>query len=98
MKNSINNQELSHFLSSNEIPLEKRRLGFLEIIRKAHNETINSSLYAYFLSCGNNYIETVFIDSLLSILNQKSGKSLRFKEHIVKTEVATSKGRIDTVA
>jgi hypothetical protein len=50
-----------------EIP--KPKVGFLEIIRKAHHENINSSIYAYFLD-RNNYpdLAEVFYNALINIL------------------------------
>lgn len=49
--------------------IPKPKVGFLEIIRKAHHENINSSIYAYFLD-RNNYpdLAEVFYNALINIL------------------------------
>lgn len=90
---------LSSFLNDNEIPSVKSHLGFLEIIRKSHNETINSNLYAYFLSCDEHHIKGLFLETLLDLLSSKLGKEkeLNFNNYVVNTEVSTNLGRVDIV-
>jgi hypothetical protein len=97
MQSQIDLDGLTNFINDEEIPLEKSRIGFLEIIRKSHNETINSNLYAFFLSCENQYIKSLFLDALLGLVKIKSSKELDFNDYIVNTEVTTSLGRIDIV-
>ncbi|MCL7752449.1 PD-(D/E)XK nuclease family protein [Polaribacter sp. Z022] len=89
--------DLSNFFNENEIPIEEQKLGFLEIIKKAHNETINSNIYAHFLSCEDDEIKYVFLRALLEIIETKSEKELRFSNHYVLTEFSTDKGRVDIV-
>jgi hypothetical protein len=97
MQSQIDLDGLANFINDEDIPLEKSRIGFLEIIRKSHNETINSNLYAFFLSCENQYIKSLFLDALLGLVKIKSSKELDFNDYIVNTEVTTSLGRIDIV-
>ena len=90
---------LTNFIKHTSIPTVKSHQGFLEIIRKQHNETINSNLYAYFLACNEQAIQGVFLETLLDLINEKSKKEekLLFNNFVVNTEVATSLGRIDIV-
>lgn len=69
--------------------------GFLEIIGKQTHENIWSKLYSYFLTELENDDKYPFLDALCHIIEKKSGKKFTFGEHIVETEVATSKGRVD---
>lgn len=61
-------------LFERDIPVQKSKLGFLEVIKKPHSETINSNLYAYFLSCGNRHVDSIFMDSLFDRIQLKSNK------------------------
>lgn len=88
-------EELKSFLSKTIIPVAHQKIGFLEIIGKQHHETINSALYAHFLSCGQQELETLFLDSLLFLVHKKANKKLVFANFKVNTEVTTPKGRID---
>ena len=98
MKDQIEIDELKEFLSKNKnIPTVKTHFGFLEMIKKQHNENINSNLYAFFLACEDNHIKNVFIESLLDLVNQKSSKHIQLSHYLVETEVTNSKGRIDIV-
>ena len=67
---------LKCFLESETIPVIKNKIGFLEIIRKQHYETINSNIYAHFLSCDIDEVRSLFLDALLSIIYDKSKKQL----------------------
>jgi hypothetical protein len=89
-------QELGLFLDQKTIPVTKNKIGFLEIIRKQHYENINSNIYAHFLSCDIAQVRSLFFDSLLSLISEKTGKHLSFINVKVSTEVATfNSGRID---
>ena len=89
-------QILGEFLDQNAIPVTKDKIGFLEIIRKQHYENINSNLYAHFLSCDLPKVRSLFFDSLLSMIAEKTGKHLSFVNEKVSTEVITANnGRID---
>jgi hypothetical protein len=87
--------ELNIFLDHANIPVAKQKVGFLEIIGKQHHENINSALYAHFLSCGNTELQTLFLDSLLYLIHEKTDKKLSFSNCKVSTEAITPKGRID---
>ncbi|SFU75520.1 hypothetical protein SAMN05216480_12020 [Pustulibacterium marinum] len=87
--------ELYVFLNETEIPLEKRKDGFLEIIRKDHNENINSNIYAYYLSCEIEELKSTFLDALLSIIYEKTLRKFQFTRAFTTTEMTTSNGRID---
>jgi len=84
-------------LTDVEIPTSKERIGFLEIIKKSHNETINSNIYAYFLSGEDSTISHAFLAALLSLIKEKTGKKYAFSKHEVTTELVTETGRIDIV-
>ena len=88
---------LQTFLNQNEIPTIKQQIGFLELIRKPHSETINSTIYAHFLSCKINAIKYAFLDALISIIEKKTNKEFSFSVLDVKTELSTKEGRIDIV-
>jgi|GEM_PF-1487619 len=98
-------QQLQTFLNQNEIPVVNQQIGFLELIRKSHNETINSNIYAHFLSCKIKSIKHAFLDALISIIEEKTKKEFKFTVLDVKTEVKTEVetdekteiGRVDIV-
>lgn len=89
--------DLSEFLNTTSIPIEEESIGFLEIIRKAHNEIINSNLYSYFLSSKDSYVSHAFLLGLLDIIKKRTGTKYNFTKHDVTTELPTEKGRIDIV-
>lgn len=89
------NGELSHFLNNTKIPIVKEDIGFLEIIKKPHNETINSNIYAHFLSCDDSIITEAFLSALLDLINAKTNRELKFSRPYVNTEFSTNEGRID---
>jgi hypothetical protein len=89
--------DLQSFLDQNEIPTIKQQIGFLELIRKPHSETINSTIYAHFLSCKINAIKYAFLDALTSIIEKKTNKEFSFSVLDVRTELPTKEGRIDIV-
>ena len=94
----MNLKTLEDFLNRETIPVTKNKIGFLEIIRKQHYENINSNLYAHFLSCDIEEVRSLFLDTLLLIIHEKTGKHLSFINDKVSTEVATAtNGRIDIV-
>lgn len=91
-------QKLQDFLSDQTIPIAKNKIGFLEMIRKQHNENINSNLYTHFLGSDIPEVRSLFMDTLLLLVTEKTGKRLSFINDEVSTEVATaSNGRIDIV-
>ena len=85
-------------LLSIDIPEEKiREIGFLEISGIAHYENVNSRIYAYFLD-QRNYplLAELFINSLIDIVFEKTGKKIEIGNYNVNTEELTKKGnRID---
>jgi hypothetical protein len=92
----MNHLELKTFINNTAIPVAVTKTGFLEIIKKQNHENINSNLYAHFMSCGIEAIESVFIGAIINLVEQKTGKHLQFSNPKVKTEVQTPKGnRID---
>lgn len=92
----MNLLELEAFLEQNTIPVTKNKIGFLEIIRKQHYENINSNIYAHFLSSDFEEVRSLFLETLLSLIVQKTSKNLSFINDKVSTEVATkNNGRID---
>lgn len=88
---------LKRFLQNNSIPVVENKVGFLEIIRKQHHENINSNLYAHFINSSNESVRTLFVDALLELVYNKTGKRFSMPEVYASTEVNTGKGRIDIV-
>ncbi len=76
----------------------KKQYGFLDIIKKTQDETINSNIYAYFLnSFENPVLSDIFLNSLLNILKTKYKIEFELQEFDALTEVTTNLGRIDIV-
>jgi hypothetical protein len=76
----------------------KKEIGFLELIRKAHDENINSRIYAYFLNqIENPKISDLFKDALLSVIQKKFSKEFFIGDFTPELEVVTDLGRIDIV-
>lgn len=91
-------QALTELFEKNSIPEIKTAHGFLEIIKKTHRETINSTLYAHFLTCPIETIASTFRDTLYQLIKEKTGKEFQFSFPNVATEVKTPNGgRIDLV-
>ncbi|HBG69816.1 MAG: hypothetical protein A2W93_00360 [Bacteroidetes bacterium GWF2_43_63] len=90
-------QQLNDFFSEHKIPVSKETVGFLEIIGKQHHENINSAIYAHFINSGNDEVRNLFLDTLLELVDKKSGKSLSLRQAFAQTEVNTGQGRIDIV-
>lgn len=89
---------LSKFLQQTKIPEVHEKFGFLELIKKQTNETINSQIYAHFLDSNVPEIKNAFMDGLMSILIERVDKNLALVEPFTYTEVYTSsKKRIDIV-
>lgn len=85
-------------LLSLEIPkVEARELGFLEISGMAHYENVNSRIYAHFLDQSNNEkLSSLFLNSLIELIYEKSTNSISLEDFCVITEEPTIKGnRID---
>lgn len=96
MSNTTYNH-LKLFLDTAEIPIVKQHVGFLDIIKKTTNETINSSIYAHFLACEEDEIKQAFLNALLSIIETKSQHKTQLSAIQVFTEYTTNTGRIDIV-
>lgn len=90
------NHELQELLSL-DIPLSNRVPdGFLEIAGIAHYENINSRIYAHFLNSDHEGLCSSFVNALLQLVNEKSGKDLSLISHIASLETITDqKKRID---
>ena len=69
--------------------------GFLEIIRKSHHENINSSIYAYFINSKEPFVSELFLNSLLELIEEQSGRNFSFGEAFAECEVKTATGRLD---
>lgn len=93
----MSEEGLSEFLNKSNIPIIKEDIGFLEIIKKPHNETINSNIYAHFLSCNDNTITEAFLSALLELITDRTNREFKFSKHYVNTELSTNEGRIDIV-
>lgn len=94
----MNLTSLSKFLQETIFPNNQERIGFLELIKKQTNETINSQIYAYFLGCKIPEIRDAFMDGLMSILDNRVDKKFTLVEPSINTEVTTKTGkRIDIV-
>lgn len=93
----MNLAQLQTFLNQNEIPVVKQQVGFLEIIKKSHSETVNSAIYAHFLSCDISLIKYAFLDTLISLIEEKTNKKLMFSGLQIQTEIGTTTGRLDMV-
>lgn len=94
------NLQLLNDLLYLEIPKpEVRENGFLEIIRKGHDEVINSRIYAYFLNREiNPTLSVIFFEALIDLYFQKTGYWIDIEEFNVQLEVKTKAGnRIDIV-
>src|SRR5690554_5764156 len=71
----MNHKTYNHiktFLDTVKIPVVKQHVGFLDIIKKTTNETINSNIYAHFLSCEEDEIKHAFLNALLYIIEEKT--------------------------
>lgn len=91
--------DLYAFLAQ-DIPKSKPvDIGFLEIIGKAHDENINSRIYAYFLDQEvNEELSSLFLSALTNLIKRRSGKDIYLSSWRVVTEESTEKGnRIDIV-
>ena len=89
---------LKNFLKmSDKIPIVNEHVGFLDIIKKTTNETINSNIYAHFLSCDEEEIKQAFLDALIFIVNDKTKLKTQLSATEVYTEYSTRTGRIDIV-
>ncbi|NHM08046.1 PD-(D/E)XK nuclease family protein [Flavobacterium sp. CYK-4] len=94
----MNLQALATLVDQGRIPRIERRIGFLEVINKAHHENINSAVYAHFLSCGIPGVETLFRDTLTDLVYSRTQKQLNLSQSVVSTEVKTPMGgRLDLV-
>lgn len=91
------NQDLIDLLTLKIPSAESNPVGFLEIAGMAHYEIVNSRVYAYFLN-QNNYSELAqrFVEALLELVKEKTGKEIELNQYDVITEDLTNKNnRID---
>lgn len=76
----------------------KPHIGFLEICRQAHRETVNSAIYATFLDPEfSPEIARLFLSALIELLEEHLPERLHIEDYQVHTEWGSSKGRIDIV-
>lgn len=95
---NIDYNSLKEFLNeSDEIPVVNEHIGFLDVIRKTTNETINSNIYAHFLSCNDDEIKYAFLNALLAIITEKTQLKTELIDIQIFTEYSTNTGRIDIV-
>lgn len=97
MQNVDYNSLMDFLKESNEIPVVNEHVGFLDVIRKTTNETINSNIYAHFLSCDEDEIKHAFLDALIAIIKEKTTLKTELLDTQIYTEYSTSTGRIDIV-
>lgn len=94
----LNYNNLKVFLEKQDkIPFIKEHIGFLDVINKTNNETINSNIYAHFLSCDEEEIKNTFLNALLSIIEDKTKLKTQLSDTEIFTEFSTKTGRIDIV-
>jgi hypothetical protein len=92
------NPNLKHLVNLDIPKPVKKQYGFLDVIKKTQDETINSSIYAYFLNALENpVLSEIFLKSLLNLLRTKYKIEFEFEEFDALTEVTTNLGRIDIV-
>lgn len=92
-------EKLQTFLESAAIPrAEQLPKTFLEIAKQPHYEVVLSNIYAFFFNINEEHgFGSLFIDSLITLIGQKSNKAFNVKaEFSVETEKITLRGgRID---
>jgi hypothetical protein len=70
--------------------------GFLEIAGIAHYENVNSRIYAHFLNSEHEGVRSSFVNALLQLVNEKSGKDISLHAFTAHLEEVTNKNyRID---
>ena len=95
---NVDFNHLNNFLKmSEEILTVQEHIGFLDVIKKTTSETINSNIYAHFLSCDEEEIKHTFLNALLSIIEEKTQLKIQLSDTEIRTEFPTSTGRIDVV-
>ncbi len=90
-------EELKELLSLNIPHTIKQEDSYLDITRQRFRETIISRIYAYYLNANNATIATLFLSSLLELIEAEGFKEeFHFYNYDCSTEVLTNKGnRID---
>lgn len=93
------NQNLKYLVKLDIPKPIKKQFGFLDVIKKTQDETINSSIYAYFLNAFENAVlSEIFLKSLLNLLRIKYKIEFELDEFDPLTEVTTNRSaRIDIV-
>jgi len=91
------NPELKRFLSMPVPAPIARKHTLFDISGHSHSETVISKWYAYFMLAENNHgLERSFIESILSLVEEKTGRKMTMNFFQVDTEVTTiNKKRID---
>ena len=95
MENNIDN--LYKLLKLNFPVVKDSELGFLEIIKKGHNENIISAIYAHYLDKKTETgYSSMFLETILEIAHLKLNKKIEISNYEVFTELKTKSGkRID---
>lgn len=89
--------ELQEFIKQDLPVPRKRETTIFDIAGFPHYENVMSSCYAYFLNQeAGHQLSGVFIDTLLQLIEEETGKELAFDTWEANTEVSTNSGkRID---
>lgn len=90
-------EQLLSLLALDVPDAEKTNIGFLEVIKKAHNETINSAIYAHFINAQEKDISDLFLNALTDLIEEKTDRLFSFGKAYATCEIKTNKGRIDIV-
>ncbi len=70
--------------------------GFLEIAGIAYHENVNSRIYAHFLNLEHEGVRLSFVNALLQLVHEKSGKDIALHTFTAQLEEVTNKNyRID---
>lgn len=89
--------ELIDIITTDIPEAKKREDSFLDIISQGHRENTISSIYAYFLDNDNDVdMASLFVSTLLELIQEKSGKDFKLSGYKCYTESSTKQGnRID---
>lgn len=78
------------------LPTEKNLdRGFLESLGLSHYENLNSKIYSYFLTSEYSGVRSLFLDTLMHFVKERSTKRLILRDFEVVNEEHTGNGRID---
>jgi hypothetical protein len=88
--------EFSELIKSEIFPEIKRDITIFDVLGITYDENVISNFYEYFLNDNQHNFGSLFLDSLLELVNEQSGKNLSFTNWIAQREISTRKGgRID---